>query len=72
MPSGWSLGRLTQAPATSGMRPTLWAARSAMLEVGVATEEDVARWESAYLLFDKNPGPQTMFIPIFAAIGRKG
>jgi SAM-dependent methyltransferase len=35
-------------PVPAGMRTPPWAARDAMVAAGVATEEDVARWASAF------------------------
>lgn len=39
-------------PVLAGMRTPPWAARDAMVAAGVATEEDVARWASAFDWFD--------------------
>jgi SAM-dependent methyltransferase len=49
-----------------------WAAREAMVAAGVATEEDVARWDRAFSRMERAPRRPWMFVPIFAAIGRTG
>lgn len=53
-----------------GMRPPSWAARDAMVASGVATAEDVARWEAA---FERaaGPPPPKVFAPLFVAVGRR-
>ncbi len=54
-----------------GMRPPSWAARDAMVESGVATPADVARWGAAMEALDSvSPRPR-MFAPTFVAIGRR-
>ncbi len=52
-----------------GMRPPSWAAREAMLAEGIASPEDVRRWESAFGRMDVAQPRPTMFLPQFAAIG---
>ena len=54
-----------------GMRGPQWAAREAMVAEGVATLEDVDRWEAAYERMDRVPDRPWMFIPIFVAVGRQ-
>ena len=53
----------------AGLRPPAWAARDRMVAAGVATDADVARWDSALREADEHP--PTIFAPTFAAIGRK-
>jgi SAM-dependent methyltransferase len=51
------------------VRPPAWAARDAMVAAGVATAEDVARWEAALdRSSQQNP---VIFAPLFGAIGRR-
>ena len=52
-----------------GVRPPAWAARKAMVEVGVATDADFARWEAA--LDDLSGQRPTVFATLFGAVGRK-
>ena len=49
--------------------PPAWAARDAMVAAGVATAEDLSRWESA-LARMRALGP-TIFAPVFGAIARR-
>jgi SAM-dependent methyltransferase len=57
---------ITAAP---GMRPPSWAAREAMLAEGVASPEDVRRWERALDRMDVAEPRPTVFLPQFVAIG---
>jgi SAM-dependent methyltransferase len=54
-----------------GIRPPSWAAREAMVQVGVANESDLARWDAAFAQMDARPEQPTMFIPLFVAVGRQ-
>lgn len=54
-----------------GMRPPSWAAREAMLEAGVVTEADVARWEAAFARQDASAVRPRIFASQWIAIGRK-
>jgi hypothetical protein len=51
------------------MRPPSWAAREAMLAEGVASPEDVRRWEAAFDRMDVAEPRPTVFVPQFVAIG---
>jgi SAM-dependent methyltransferase len=53
-----------------GMRPPPWAARQAMIDAGVATDENVARWEATLARMDGLEERPTFFAPLFNAIGR--
>jgi SAM-dependent methyltransferase len=55
-----------------GVRGPHWAARQAMVEAGVATDDDVARWDRAFIRMDDAPRRPWTFVPVFAAIGRVG
>lgn len=51
------------------VRPPAWAARDAMVAAGIATTDDIARWEAA---LDRSSGHNPMiFAPLFGAIGRR-
>lgn len=52
-----------------GVRPPSWAARAAMVAAGVATEEDIARWEAA--LEELSAQQPTIFATLFGAVGRR-
>jgi SAM-dependent methyltransferase len=52
------------------LRGPAWAAREAIVEAGLATPADIARWSTAFERTDSCPDRPTVFIPIFVAIGR--
>jgi SAM-dependent methyltransferase len=54
-----------------GARTPGWAARDALVAAGLANEEDVARWEAAFVRSDGMDERPTVFVPIFCAIGRR-
>jgi SAM-dependent methyltransferase len=53
------------------VRPPPWAAREAMVQAGMATAEDVARWDRAFRQVAALPDPPTVFMPLFHAVGRR-
>lgn len=59
------------ASMTPGFRPPSWAGREALEEAGMATPEDVQRWEAAFDRRDTLEHRPRMFVPIFFAIGRR-
>ncbi|GAC1610313.1 MAG: hypothetical protein NVS3B26_16390 [Mycobacteriales bacterium] len=65
------VGQYTILEAPKGMRPPAWAARQAMLEAGVATAQDIARWDAAFLRLNEQELRPTLFFPSFIAIGRR-
>jgi SAM-dependent methyltransferase len=54
----------------AGTRGPQWAARQAMVDDGVATYDDLARWDEAFERRDRGPAPW-MFVPVYVAIGRR-
>jgi precorrin-6B methylase 2 len=56
-------------PVPAGVRPPSWAACAAMLAEGIASPEDVQRWEAAFGRMDLAEPRPTTFLPQFAAIG---
>ena len=62
-------GRFVMLTPPPGLRPPPWAARESMIAAGVATPEDVARWDAALTAAEADP--PTLFLPNFAAVGRK-
>jgi ubiquinone/menaquinone biosynthesis C-methylase UbiE len=62
-------GRYTIAKMPPGMRPPAWAARDAMLAEGIASADDLRRWEAAFARMDAAPEPSTLFAPGFIALG---
>jgi SAM-dependent methyltransferase len=55
----------------AGLRPPAWAARDAMLEAGIATQTDLARWDAAFTRMAEHGAQVTIFPPLFAAIGKR-
>jgi SAM-dependent methyltransferase len=64
-------GRYDIVKPPPGGRTPGWAARDALVASGVATPDDVARWEAAFLRSDGMEERPTVFVPIFCAIGRR-
>jgi SAM-dependent methyltransferase len=64
-------GRYGIGKAEPGLRGPAWAAREAIVEAGLATPADVARWSAAFECADGRPDRPTLFVPMFVAIGRK-
>lgn len=54
-----------------GMRGPSWAARDALVAAGLATPDDVARWEAAFDRADRMTERPTLFVILFFAIGRR-
>jgi hypothetical protein len=51
------------------VRPPSWAARDAMVAAGIATAEDIARWDAALQrVAAQSPA---IFAPLFGAVGRR-
>jgi hypothetical protein len=53
------------------MRPPPWAAREAMVAAGLATQEDVDRWQRALEALDTQEKRPVWFAPFFTAVGRR-
>jgi hypothetical protein len=51
------------------VRRPAWAARQAMVDAGLATEEDLARWDRAYDRDTAASGRRLVFVPNFRAVG---
>ena len=64
-------GRYVIRPLTAAIRGPSWAAREAMVAAGVATQEDVRRWDLAFQAVQSAPVPPTFFAPFFFAVGRR-
>jgi SAM-dependent methyltransferase len=64
-------GRYLIGQPPASVRPPSWAAREAMVTAGVATEEDVRRWDRAFGQVQAAPVPPTVFAPVFTAVGRR-
>ncbi|HET6949929.1 MAG TPA: methyltransferase domain-containing protein [Acidimicrobiales bacterium] len=63
-----AVGRVLRPPP--GMRPPAWAARRAMVDAGIAGQDDLDRWEAAFDQLDLAVRRPWMFVPAFVAIGR--
>ncbi|MDP9402551.1 MAG: methyltransferase domain-containing protein [Actinomycetota bacterium] len=64
-------GRYLIVEMMPGLRPPSWAAREAMVASGLATADDVARWEAALSRGGQASEPATAFVPSFQAYGRR-
>lgn len=54
-----------------GVRPPSWAGREAMVASGLATLDDVARWDAAFERNDRAERRPTIFAPFLLATGRR-
>ncbi len=57
--------------APPGMRPPSWAARDAMVTAGLATPDDVSRWQVALERLDSQADRPMLFMPYFTATGQR-
>ena len=64
-------GRFEILPVTPGFRGPAWAARDAMVEVGLADAGDIDRWEATFARIDAGDLEFTVFVAPFAAVGRR-
>ena len=64
-------GRYVIRELSPGLRSPAWAAREAMVAAGMATAEDLRRWERAFEATAAAVHPATFFAPMFTAIGRR-
>lgn len=55
-------------PPGRGVRPPSWAAREAMVAAGIATADDVTRWDRA--LTDHHPNAVSYFVALHLIVGR--
>jgi SAM-dependent methyltransferase len=62
-------GRYVIRELSSRLRSPAWAAREAMVAAGMATTEDLRRWERAFEATASRPA--TFFAPMFTAVGRR-
>jgi SAM-dependent methyltransferase len=62
-------GRYVIRGVSPGLRSPAWAAREAMVAAGMATAEDLRRWDRAFEATARRP--PTFFAPMFTAIGRR-
>ena len=62
-------GRYVIRGVSPGLRSPAWAAREAMVAAGMATAEDLRRWDRAFQATARRPA--TFFAPMFTAIGRR-
>ena len=64
-------GRYTIGRLPSGVRPPAWAAREAMVQAGVATPEELTRWDQAFAALDAASHRPRIFVPLLVALGRR-
>lgn len=64
-------GQYVIVEAPPGFRLPSWAAKEKLLNTGLATPTDVDRWDNAFAELDEMRERPLLFIPIFAAFGRR-
>ncbi|HEX2047463.1 MAG TPA: methyltransferase domain-containing protein [Acidimicrobiales bacterium] len=64
-------GRYQIFPVPPGMRPPPWAAREVLVAAGLATEDDLDRWNAAFEHVDRLQPRPFAFTPFFFAFGRR-
>lgn len=64
-------GRVNIIQLGPGFRPPGWAAREVMVADGIATEDDVARWDAAFDRLDAASPRPTIFALLYFAVGRR-
>jgi SAM-dependent methyltransferase len=62
-------GRYLIREVSPGLRSPAWVAREAMVAAGMATPEDLRRWDRAFEATAQHP--VTFFAPMFTAVGRR-
>jgi SAM-dependent methyltransferase len=55
---------------TPQLRPPSWAARDALVDAGLATADDVARWDNAFVCLAHQPEPTVAYVPIYRVVAR--
>lgn len=58
-------------PVPPTLRPPSWAAREALVDAGLASADDLARWAAAFTRSEAEATRPTMFAPMFVAVGRR-
>ena len=68
----WATMQMPPAMAVAAIRPPAWAARRAMIERGIATPDDVARWDHALTEFAvlAARGDAAVFTPLYGVVAR--
>ena len=65
------VGRYDILQLPPGIRPPSWAGREAMVAAGIATADDIARWDAAFRRVDQARVRPTVFVAVFTATGRR-
>ncbi|MHC3473093.1 methyltransferase domain-containing protein [Streptomyces sp. 7R007] len=64
-------GHINVVTPPPGMRGPAWAARDTLVAEGVATADDVARWDEAFRRAEQDTGRLRFFASSFVAVGRR-
>jgi SAM-dependent methyltransferase len=64
-------GRFDHFPLVPTVRPPSWAGRQAILEAGLCTQDDVDRWEKAFLRREEAGGGGWILVSNFTVLARK-
>ncbi|MFQ5787487.1 MAG: class I SAM-dependent methyltransferase, partial [Thermodesulfobacteriota bacterium] len=62
--------RFSIVDLSTGFRPTAWAAKIAIINAGLASEQDFKHLEDAYKKYLDIPGEKLLFVPHFWAVGK--
>lgn len=64
-------GRFDHFPMIPTVRPPAWAGRQAILDAGLCTEDDIARWDAALRQREETGGGGFVLVPNFTVVARK-
>lgn len=64
-------GRFDHFPMIPTVRPPSWAGRQAILEAGLCTEDDIARWDAALCRREAAGGGGFVLVPQFTVVARR-
>ena len=64
-------GRFDHFPMIPTVRPPSWAGRQAILDAGLCTDDDVARWDAALTAREEAGGGGFVMIPNFTVVARR-
>jgi len=64
-------GRFDHFPMIPTVRPPAWAGRQAILDAGMCTEDDIARWDAALSRREAAGGGGFVLVPNFTVVARR-
>lgn len=63
--------RYDHFPLLAGLRPPAWAGRQAILDAGLCTDDDIARWDAALDRYMQTTTGNVVFMPNFTVLARR-